>query len=65
MQQKWVQRGEYAYSKAFGLMIEPFAFSDEPSVPVTDYGKDVAKKIEFLAMQKSVDDLAKQEEENI
>lgn len=63
MQQKWARRGEFAYSKAFGLMIEPFAFQDEPETPVTDYGKGVAKQMEFLAMQKAVDDISKESEE--
>lgn len=62
IQIKWARRGEFAFSKAVVMIIESFYKDDDNTPPITQYGKDVVRQLEALAIKKGIESI---EEEQI
>lgn len=48
LQSKWAKKGEVEYCKGISFVIDSFNLPPEEKQPVSDYGKDVLKNIEYL-----------------
>lgn len=55
IQVKWMERGEFAFAKGVGMIIESFYKGEDDYTPLTQHGKDLLRQLEAQALSKATE----------